>query len=123
MPGPIQGWAPDYDVHIRAEAAQAPTLLTFPADRMADFCPRWAAMAPDARPQFYADLLYAISGPESGWDRRVMFNETGIIDRSTRRQLIDPVTRRPILSEGLLQLSYAEPHPDERQGGESGPVP
>lgn len=107
-PAPIQGWAPAYDAHIRAEAVRAPALLALSADRMSDFCPRWEAMPADARLQFYADLLYAISGPESGWDRRVMFNETGILDRATRRQLIDPVTRRPILSEGLLQLSYAD---------------
>lgn len=37
-----------------------------------------------------------------------MFNETGILDRATRRQFIGPVTRRPILGEGLLQLSYAD---------------
>lgn len=107
-PAPIQGWAPAYDAHIRAEATKAPALLSLPTDRMADFCPRWAAMPADARLQFYADLLYAISGPESGRDRRMMFNETGILDKATRRQLIDPVTRRPILSEGLLQLSYAD---------------
>jgi hypothetical protein len=107
-PAPVRGWVPAYDAHIRAEAAKVPALRTLPAEKMADFCPRWAELAPDARLQFYADLLYAISGPESGWDRRVMFNETGIIDRATRRQAIDPVTRRPILSEGLLQLSYAD---------------
>ncbi|MCY1019110.1 hypothetical protein [Pyxidicoccus sp. MSG2] len=107
-PAPVRGWVPAYDAHIRAEAAKVPALRTLPAEKMADFCPRWAELAPDARLQFYADLLFAISGPESGWDRRVMFNETGIIDRATRRQAMDPVTRRPILSEGLLQLSYAD---------------
>ncbi len=107
-PAPVEGWVPDYDAHILAEVAKAPALLELPASRMTDFCPRWGEMAPDARLQFYADLLYAISGPESGRDRRVMFNETGIIDRTTRRQLIDPVTRKPIISEGLLQLSYAD---------------
>ncbi|MFP2929976.1 hypothetical protein ACLESO_33235 [Pyxidicoccus sp. 3LG] len=107
-PAPVQGWVPAYDAHIRAEAAKAPALLALPVERMSDFCPRWAELGPDARLQFYADLLFAIAGPESGWDRRVMFNETGIIDRATRRQAIDPVTRRPILSEGLLQLSYAD---------------
>jgi hypothetical protein len=107
-PAPVVGWSPAYDAHIRGEAGKAPALLELPAHRMADFCPRWEVMGPDARRQFYADLLYAIAEPESGWDRRVMFNETGIIDRATRRQLIDPVTRRPILSEGLLQLSYAD---------------
>jgi hypothetical protein len=107
-PAPVEGWVPAYDAHIRAEAAKAPALLALPADRMSDFCPRWGELEPDARLQFYADLLYAISGPESGRDRRVMFNETGIIDRATRRQLIDPVTRKPIISEGLLQLSYAD---------------
>ncbi len=107
-PAPVKGWVSAYDAHIRAEAAKAPALLELPADRMSDFCPRWGEMEPDARLQFYADLLYAISGPESGRDRRVMFNETGIIDRATRRQLIDPVTKKPIISEGLLQLSYAD---------------
>ncbi len=107
-PAPVEGWVPAYDAHILAEAEKAPALLELPASRMSDFCPRWGDMGPDARRQFYADLLYAISGPESGRDRRVMFNETGIIDRATRRQLIDPVTRKPIISEGLLQLSYAD---------------
>lgn len=107
-PAPVEGWSPAYDAHIREEAAKAPALLELPEHRMTDFCPRWPQMGADARLQFYADLLYAIAGPESGRDRRMMFNETGIIDKATRRQLIDPVTRRPILSEGLLQLSYAD---------------
>ena len=107
-PAPVQGWVPAYDAHIRAEAAKVPALRTLSEERMSDFCPRWAELRPDARLQFYADLLYAISGPESGRDRRVMFNETGIIDRATRRRVVDSVTRRPLLSEGLLQLSYAD---------------
>lgn len=107
-PAPVQGWDVAYDAHIRAEVAKVPALRTLPAERMSDFCPRWAELGPDARLQFYADLLYAISGPESGRDRRVMFSETGIIDRATRRQVLDSVTRRPLLSEGLLQLSYAD---------------
>ncbi|QSQ22338.1 hypothetical protein JY651_45680 [Pyxidicoccus parkwayensis] len=107
-PAPVQGWEPAYDAHIRAEAAKVPALRTLPEARMSDFCPRWAELEPGARLQFYADLLYAISGPESGRDRRVMFNETRIRDRVTRRQVVDSVTRRPLLSEGLLQLSYAD---------------
>lgn len=107
-PTPITGWAPEYDAHVQAEVAKAPALLALSGARMSSFCPNWDAMDAAARSRFFADLMYAVAGPESGRDRRVMFNETGIIDRQTGGQTIDSVTGRPIISEGLLQLSYAD---------------
>jgi hypothetical protein len=107
-PKPVNGWDPAYDEHIRVEARKASALLQLSPERMTDFCPAWASLDQGQRAQFFADLLYAISLPESGRDRRSMYNETGIVDERTHRQSIDPVTGRPILSEGLLQLSYAD---------------
>jgi len=107
-PAPVQGWEAAYDEHVRTEVQKAPTLLELTASRMTNICPKWGNLSREQRIQFYADLLYAIAKPESDRNRLVMFNETGIIDPKTKKQLIDPVTGYPIISEGLLQLSYAD---------------
>lgn len=107
-PRPIKGWDSAYDDHIRQEVARAPALLELAPARIEAFCPLWAAMSRPQREGFYADLLYAIAWPESRHDRRVIAQEPGIVDPSTGRQAIDAVTGKPILSEGLLQLSYAD---------------
>lgn len=107
-PRPIKGWDPAYDLHVREAVARAPALLELAPARMSGLCPAWAKLNRAERQAFYADLLHAIAWPESRHDRRAMYQETGIVDRATGRQVIDAVTGRPIVSEGLLQLSYAD---------------
>lgn len=105
---PVNGWIPEYDAHIQAEVLKAPRLLEFPAPGMHPFCPRWAAMTSDQRARFYADLFFSIAGAESRWTRTAMFKETGIVNPRTGRPALDAVTGYPIVSEGLLQLSYLD---------------
>jgi hypothetical protein len=116
-PKPLRGWDAAYDEHIRREVARAPALLDLGAARMEKICPRWASMDRDQRTRFYADLLFSIAWPESRHDRRVIAQEPGIIDPATGRQQIDAVTGQPIVSEGLLQLSYADKLSYPPQGG------
>lgn len=105
---PVDGWITEYDAHIQREVAKASGLLALSAARMRRFCPKWAIMGVEARARFYADLLFAIAGAESRWKRTAMYKETGIIDPRTGRQAIDSITGYPIISEGLLQLSYTD---------------
>ena len=105
---PTTGWITEYDTHVQAEVAKAPRLLALSAVRMRGLCPKWGTMEIEARVRFYADLLFAIAGAESRWKRTAMYKETGIIDPRTGQQTIDSVTGYPIISEGLLQLSYTD---------------
>jgi hypothetical protein len=108
QPTPVNGWIPEYDIHVQAEVMKAPQLLELPAATMQALCPKWAAMNGDQRARFYADLLFAIAGAESRWKRTAMFKETGIVNPRTGRPALDIVTGYPIVSEGLLQLSYTD---------------
>lgn len=104
---PLRGWPAAYDAHVKQEAAKATALLDLAASRMSELCPRWADMSRAERLTFYGDLLYAIAGQESARVRTVMYNETGILG-SNGGQAVDPLTGRPVQSEGLLQLSYQD---------------
>lgn len=104
---PISGWPAVYDAHVKQEAAKATALLDLQASRMSGLCPRWGDMSREDRLTFYAALLRAIAGQESDRVRTVMYNETGILG-SNGGQAKDPLTGRPVQSEGLLQLSYQD---------------
>jgi len=103
QPQVLSGWPAAYDAYIRSEVRKYPGLLALAPERLADFCPGFAAIGDKA--QFYADLLWAIAGPESDWHRAEITLETeldGVVDP------IDPVTGQQVRSEGLLQLSYQD---------------
>lgn len=105
---PIRGWIADYDTFIATEILKHPKFLHLSGERMAGLCARWDDLDEAERVRFYEDFLRAVASAESGWDRTTMFNETGIIDPGTHAQSIDPVTDFPVISEGLLQLSYQD---------------
>jgi hypothetical protein len=105
---PLRGWVADYDRFVEAEVRQHMSLLQLPGARMAGLCNRWDDLSETQRTQFYSTLLRAVASAESDWDRRTMFNETGIIDPTTHNQAIDSITGFPVISEGLLQLSYQD---------------
>lgn len=95
---PLSGWHEDYDALIISKVT--PNMLNQPASRMADFCRGWDKMSDTERKQFYADLLYAIAYPESGYKNLTVYREV--------KQGIDKATGLEKTSEGMLQLSYSD---------------
>jgi len=98
-PQPLQGWVPEYDEFIKYEVRDEVSLMHFPG-RLMDLCPHWGRLNEQHRTQFYADLLYSIAGPESTWTRTAMHREP--------RLGVDAITGMPLVSEGLLQMSYQD---------------
>jgi hypothetical protein len=75
-------------------------MLNLPASRMSTFCPAWGGMSADQKKQFFADLAFSIAAPESDYQNLSMYIEDTLG--------IDPLTGLPVVSEGLLQLSYQD---------------
>ena len=64
------------------------------------FCPQYSQLTLNQRLNFWGQLISAISFYESGWNPTVRFHESTMGT--------DPVTKQPVHSEGLLQLSYQD---------------
>lgn len=64
------------------------------------FCPKYRALDRAQKVETWADVMAGISYWETGWDPR---NRTAEPDQG-----IDDLTKRPVYSEGLLQLSYQD---------------
>lgn len=96
---PTKGWVSEYEELIKAQVTEQ--MLNMPNSRMTKFCDVWPALTREERKQFYVDLVYAIAGPESAWN-----NLTGMIETTMGK---DALTKKyPVLSEGMLQLSYQD---------------
>ena len=93
----------DWSARLDSEviALVTPTMINLPASRMKKFMPDWAAYPEWKRKRFFADLLFAMTRPESDYDTMTMFQEPDSMGR-------DKVTGYPVISEGLLQLSYQD---------------
>ena len=76
-----------------------PELLNLPLKRMKKFAPEWHLYSSQKRREFFADLLFAMTSPESSYDRKTMYQEPDQMG-------YDSVTGYRVVSEGLLQLSY-----------------
>lgn len=70
------------------------------ADDIQDFCPNYRALSNPERANFWGYLIAMVAKYESA------FNPTSRYLESTMG--IDPITRLPVYSEGLLQLSYQD---------------
>lgn len=64
------------------------------------FCPNYPSLNKRQKINFWGQLVAAISHFESGWNPTTRFHESTMGT--------DPVTKQPIYSEGLLQLSYQD---------------
>ncbi len=64
------------------------------------FCPKFDSLKRDEKLTFWTELISAISYFESGWSPVSRMKETTMGT--------DPITQRPVYSEGLLQLSYQD---------------
>jgi len=104
---PEKGWLPQYDTVVLGLVSRLPEFSKLPTERMAPLCPKWKSLSQEKKVQLWGDLIYTIASAESSYNRLAMFSETGIKD-STGKQVIDSVTKLPIVSEGLMQLSYAD---------------
>lgn len=70
------------------------------AQDMDMFCPQYSKLDMDTRQWAWGELFAGIAYYESGWNPKSQYTE---------RQLgIDQITGRPLVSEGLLQLSYTD---------------
>ncbi|MEK2644923.1 hypothetical protein [Bdellovibrio sp. BCCA] len=65
-----------------------------------NFCPRYHSLDNNERANVWAQLFVAIAKYESGYSPTSRMQETTMGT--------DPVTRQPVYSEGLLQLSYQD---------------
>lgn len=70
------------------------------ADDMDTFCPRFDTLSNDQRANVWAALFAAVSKFESNYDPAMRFHESTMGT--------DSVTKQPVYSEGLLQLSYQD---------------
>lgn len=93
-------WNPEWDAII--QAALPPRMLSneVPTDVTAA-CPRFFQLSTDQMKTFWAYFFQALAVPESGFDHKQRYVERKI-------QGVDRVTRKSIVSEGLLQLSYQD---------------
>ncbi|MBC7754226.1 MAG: hypothetical protein H7Z71_08320 [Moraxellaceae bacterium] len=67
------------------------------------FCPRYATLKPAQRLNFWGQFFVALAVPESGWDPAQT-----TLEPDKKFKNLDSVTRKPVRSEGLLQLSYQD---------------
>jgi len=70
------------------------------ADDVVDFCPRYRSLSREQKANVWAQIFAAITKFESGYSPTSRMHETTMGT--------DPITRRPVYSEGLLQLSYQD---------------
>lgn len=70
------------------------------ADDIQFFCPTYYSLARGQRLNFWGEFFVALALPESSWDPTSQMTE--------KTMDMDPVTRRQVRSEGLLQLSYQD---------------
>lgn len=78
---------------------KAPELYAGPTD-VADFCPMYDRLGKIDRLNFWVELTAAIAKFESGWKPTSRMTETTMGT--------DPITKKQVVSEGLLQLSYQD---------------
>ncbi len=64
------------------------------------FCPQFESLTQAQRINFWGQFFAALAQRESGWNPTSQMVETS--------QGIDPVTKKHVISEGLLQLSYQD---------------
>lgn len=98
---PINGWPTDYDRFIKAEVGKYPGLLSVSKERMGSFEPNWGTMSEDQKKTFYANLVFGMAKEESGHSRISLYFENKFKNK-------DKVTGLPVVSEGLMQLSYQD---------------
>lgn len=65
------------------------------------FCPNYKNLNEPQRLNFWGHFFASLAKPESGWNPLSRFPETSF-------KYLDSITHLPVVSEGLLQLSYQD---------------
>lgn len=68
-----------------------------------DFCPKYAAIPGSEKAWVWVELISAMAKFESGWSP-----VSRMVEPASSFPTPDPITGRPVASEGLLQLSYQD---------------
>lgn len=85
---------------LYGEIEKDPIILKANPKDIKDFCPQFENLSREEKINFWGLLVSMISKYESGFDPLVRYHE--------KTMGVDPVTKLPVHSEGLLQLSYQD---------------
>jgi len=97
-----QSWDPQWDVVV--EQALSPEMLSPRVARgVRTFCPRFAGMGEADKRAFWAYTFQALAGAEAG-----LKPTTDVRHTEPEVAVEDPVTKRTVRQEGLLQLAYMD---------------
>jgi hypothetical protein len=95
-------WDPQWDAVV--EKSLPPELVSSRVARdVKPFCPRFKQMGEADRRAFWAYFFQALAGAEAGLEPTIDVRHTG-----SEVDIKDTVTKRPVRSEGLLQLTYMD---------------
>lgn len=95
-------WNPDWDRIV--EQAIPPEMISAHAPSgVLHFCPRFNTMAETDKRTFWAYFFQALAGAEAGLNPKATVRHAQVESPE-----IDEVTKKPIRTEGLLQLAYAD---------------
>lgn len=75
------------------------------AKDMKVYCPKFATLSSSGKLKALGELIVGITYYESGYSPTSRMIETNLGGKSNP---VDPITKRPVASEGLLQLSYQD---------------
>ncbi len=95
-------WDPAWD-KIVEEALPAEMLSSRVARAVKPFCPRFAWMSEVDKRAYWAYFFQALAGAEAGLEPTADARHT-----QPEVAVVDPVTKRRVRSEGLLQLTYVD---------------
>jgi len=96
------GWDPQWDVVV--EQALPPEMLGPKAARdVKGYCPRFSAMSEADKRAFWAYFFQALAGAEAGLKPTTTVRHT-----EPEVAKVDPVTKRAVRQQGLLQLAYMD---------------
>lgn len=98
---PIKGWLPEYSQFVESKVSEMPEILNLPGSRMTFLIPSWGKQDHSQRAKSFSKMVRCMAQAESNFERLTVYRELGIPGK-------DSVTGLPIVSEGLLQLSYAD---------------
>lgn len=93
---PIKGWTTDYNRFVETFVSTA----MLGVKQAPSFCAKYPSMTEADKRRFWGVLFKAIAKQESGWNRTSRYHEASMGT--------DSLTKLPVYSEGLLQLSYSD---------------
>jgi hypothetical protein len=93
---------PEWNDYVIGALTDATSLMKG-ADDIVSYCPKWDSIAEDQREGVIVQLIAAITEFESGFKLT-----SRMVEPQASFPKPDPVTKKPVASEGLLQLSYQD---------------